>query len=386
MRIVFPNYRKDEVLATFNKIVTKSGMTGASIVVDDTVVEEFHPYENNKDIVILFISAEIEIPECNGWRTIAKLEATPNGNIIRSFDFNEKVPQEYWHGTNCDHCNIDRYRKESFLLLKDGVYKQVGSTCLDEFTGNAFNHVFYKGLRTLQEDCDDWKSGGGGGWEHSYSLAGLLNVAESVISVYGWTPASAVYQSGNGTSTKSHVWMYLNPSRDRPRDAKIVVPENPSDNVKASIDWIRSLPESERNNEYMHNLYMACSLEYVSDKNMGLVVSLIAAYGRMQAKRQEKEPKKESNHVGTIGQRSSFQLTLTKINSFDSAFGTKFYYIFADTSGNVFKWGTSSYLDMDVGDHVLLKGTIKTHGEFAGTKQTEITRCKVEAMVKAALY
>lgn len=90
--------------------------------------------------------------------------------------------------------------------------------------------------------------------------------------------------------------------------------------------------------------------------------------------------------MGTVGQRSSFQLTLTRINSFDSAFGTKFYYIFADVNGNVFKWGTTTYLDMDVGDSVSLKGTIKEHNEYNNNKQTELSRCKVEAMVKAALY
>lgn len=43
--------------------------------------------------------------------------------------------------------------------------------------------------------------------------------------------------------------------------------------------------------------------------------------------------------------------------------------------GNVFVWTTSTYLNTN--KEYTVKGTVKEHAEFKGTKQTVLTRCRV---------
>lgn len=40
-------------------------------------------------------------------------------------------------------------------------------------------------------------------------------------------------------------------------------------------------------------------------------------------------------------------------------------------------WKTSCYLDQSEGSTLTLRGTIKAHSEYHGSRQTELTRCKV---------
>lgn len=47
---------------------------------------------------------------------------------------------------------------------------------------------------------------------------------------------------------------------------------------------------------------------------------------------------------------------------------------------NVFTWKTSTWVEDGV---QTIKGTVKAHNEFRGTKQTELTRCKVTSVKKA---
>ena len=53
---------------------------------------------------------------------------------------------------------------------------------------------------------------------------------------------------------------------------------------------------------------------------------------------------------------------------------------FVDESGNVYVWFTSAIFKSRRGDTVKLRGTIKAHDEYKGTKQTVLTRCKVETI------
>ncbi len=48
-----------------------------------------------------------------------------------------------------------------------------------------------------------------------------------------------------------------------------------------------------------------------------------------------------------------------------------------DGDDNVFTWFASGYQNLKRGDRVSVRGTIKKHDEYQGTKQTILTRCKV---------
>lgn len=92
-----------------------------------------------------------------------------------------------------------------------------------------------------------------------------------------------------------------------------------------------------------------------------------------QRKTERAEQAAKSNHVGTIGERRTFRLSVTFVTSFESQFGTTHIHVMADPDGNiVVHKGTA--LGVKKGDEVSLKATIKDHGVRDGAKQTIIAR------------
>lgn len=85
----------------------------------------------------------------------------------------------------------------------------------------------------------------------------------------------------------------------------------------------------------------------------------------------------ETYHFGTVGERVELKAKLTKRNGFDSMYGVTYLYTFKDAEGHVFIWKTANYLECQDGSELTLKATIKDHSEYKGTKQTQLTRCKV---------
>lgn len=116
----------------------------------------------------------------------------------------------------------------------------------------------------------------------------------------------------------------------------------------------------------------------------------------------------KSNYVGTKGDKVDLTVTLAFITSFEvdsfRGYGTvdMSLYGFKDDEGNVYVWKTSgalsierrTYADYDPslfisryeyahkGDRVHIKGTIKDHAEYKGTKQTVLTRVKLVEFIE----
>ena len=88
-----------------------------------------------------------------------------------------------------------------------------------------------------------------------------------------------------------------------------------------------------------------------------------------------------SSHIGNVGDKIEIKAELTAVHWYDTRFNyhtiTNWIYTFKDESGNVLVWKTTALIDEKAGDHVILKGTIKAHGEYNGVKQTELQRCKI---------
>jgi len=97
---------------------------------------------------------------------------------------------------------------------------------------------------------------------------------------------------------------------------------------------------------------------------------------------QEKERQakaEKSFYFGTVGDKVELELTFKKVFWYDTQFGSMSIYIFEDADGHQFKWNTSSGFgtNLEEGDIVKIKGTIKEHSEYNGIKQTVLTRCKL---------
>ncbi len=87
-----------------------------------------------------------------------------------------------------------------------------------------------------------------------------------------------------------------------------------------------------------------------------------------------------STHVGEIKERIEFEATVEFTKEFEGFYGSTTIIKLRDLEGNVFTWFASGPIyDHDVkrGDRVSIKGTVKKHDDYQGTKQTILTRCKI---------
>lgn len=100
-------------------------------------------------------------------------------------------------------------------------------------------------------------------------------------------------------------------------------------------------------------------------------------------------------HIGTVGSKITAEVKVVNIYEYQdykfSYYGTThFIYTMADGDDNVLVWKTTSCMGIQMDDegniwHVVRKGDIiritgkvKEHGEYKGTQQTVLTRCKWE--------
>lgn len=106
-----------------------------------------------------------------------------------------------------------------------------------------------------------------------------------------------------------------------------------------------------------------------------------------------------SEWMGSVKERKEVELTLVREYSYEvasySGYGTdiKKTYIFADADGNCYVWKTTGWLDCgdgdeyyqaQPGDSVVMKATVKEHGEYRGIKQTVLTRPAIKDIKKRA--
>lgn len=119
----------------------------------------------------------------------------------------------------------------------------------------------------------------------------------------------------------------------------------------------------------------------LTDKQTDLVRRALARAEERVVKAQQRREERisadreGSHHVGVVGERREFTLTVNKVFSFDSQFGVTFINICKDADGNVIVYKGSN--DLEEGETVRVKATVKAHEERDGVAQTLIARPKV---------
>jgi len=152
--------------------------------------------------------------------------------------------------------------------------------------------------------------------------------------------------------------------------------------AKKSILWARNLTDLK--NDYLYNINLLAKESSITHKELGLVASIVSSFTRHIEreiiKEQRETAKKQeliSDYIGTIGEKIQTELTYINTFSFETQWGAGHIHKFLDAEGNVFIWKSSKYIEVDQGQKVKIKGTIKDHSEYAGAKQTILTRCKI---------
>ena len=86
-----------------------------------------------------------------------------------------------------------------------------------------------------------------------------------------------------------------------------------------------------------------------------------------------------SEWVGEEGERRIFHLLVEKVIQLEGAFGISQLHLMSDASGNRFTWYAHG-VSLDTGKYHYIKGTVSSHKEREGVKQTQLSRCEEVVM------
>lgn len=328
----------------------------------------------------LTIPVELSGPlfvQYNDWEFIATLQHLTTGeNIIRAIDNSIQIPKEFREsGSACQHCMVNRYRKDTYLVknINTNHIVQVGSSCIKDFLGGQSpDNLLQKA--ELVSGLIEYMEGSSQQNVRSDGILHLIKVlaqTAACIRDYGWVSKSSAMESGK-TSTATWVMDNFYP----PTDKFILSIINDSDKELAFVasDWAENLSDLEcEKSDYLHNIRAIARSGMVSYRTMGFATSIVNSYQRSL---NEKNIKPISEYVGNAKEKFVYQLILKHDFPYTGSYGTTFKYIFEDENGNVLVWNSSKSFDLVRGNKYLIKGTIKDHSEYKGTKQTIITRCQ----------
>lgn len=358
--------------------------------------------EDESGNIYKYIEVEVEgVAQYNGWRFVATLDHHEEGNVIRAYDTELVIPEKYKTcGPTCEHCSKIRSRKDTYLIYNDerSEFKQVGKSCLQEFTNglSAENIAFFCSIYEKMEDSGFYS---GTSYNRYIEVEGILRYAFECYKHWGYQKSYSweeIPYSGY-RSTKDRVsdyyWIKRLFSKEQDKckaEMKEVGFDASSDyaveSTTKALEWIRNIENKELGgNDYLRNLHVICSDNYTDYRSLGILVSLTAAYARHIGQLEEYKKKEEaqkkleksSEYVGEIGERIIVNvISFNLVSSWDTLYGTTYLYKFTDDFENVFIWYASNG-SFDSQSVVTVKGTVKDHSEFNGVKQTVLTRCKV---------
>ncbi|MDQ3170333.1 MAG: hypothetical protein M3Q55_09385 [Acidobacteriota bacterium] len=324
-------------------------------------------------------------PAYGGWEFVGTLNHTAiPGTVLRLMVPGMECPSEAIAALpgQCDHCRKTRKRTETFVVRhEDATVRIVGRNCIRDFLGHqspahiadmlSYVWALDEALDKAGESC-----GGGRGQEIAPTLSALAMAYAVVRSDGGGYKPAAFEEGSTRAGTSKLLWRYGMGAK-AVWDAFIAKTGGVSladyERAWAALSWLADAPAS---SDFLHNIKAVGGAAYVSGKTLGLLCAIIPGYEREAIKRAAaKAPKAPSLHVGEVGKRGPLGVaTITRVMVFEGRYGTTYRILMTREDGNVLAWWASRGQGIAVGDKVEVVATVKEHGEYNGSAQTEITR------------
>lgn len=287
----------------------------------------------------------------------------------------------------CDHCQVTRNRTETFVLENaEGQRFQIARTCIKNYLPIDVERII--GWARLASEASELESWGRGAIEPDKVIEFLAASACSIrLDSYKSIKFCAEHDWATPTSIAAS--MILHPTREQIRDGwKSPVTDADRERAQAALDWLAGLPEQDRSEGYLANLYAASlgSL-YVPGRHSNLVASLVgAAYPNAlneARKRFERDSLPESKPVGIVGERMrGIAVTIVRDpKTFESDFGITTLVSMRSAEGCDLIWWASGEktLSYKLGTEHTIDFTPKAHkvSEYTKRMETQVSRVTI---------
>lgn len=300
------------------------------------------------------------------WEFVGTIQHLSAGNVINliSSKFQGKVPMEYFSSEPvCEHCHKIRSRQETFLVYNTdkNLFKQVGRTCLKEYT-EGLNPIECAAIMTVLSHVTDLSKCeyececGCAGLPRVYSMEKIRKYAYAVVKKFGYDKKTSSYKL------------------EKMLEGGLVL--NDETEVNEITEYAKNI---DTDNGYLLNAKNAWLSDYCKSNNFNLILSFVAYYLKQKANSAQKE---NSVYIGNVGDKIEFDVVsclLLYASTYNLSYNISSYtftYEVIDTRGNVYLLKTSNRIDDGkVVKHI--KANVTGHAEYKGIKQTKINRAKI---------
>jgi hypothetical protein len=353
---------------------------GAEVVVEKRLTTLLSGTEQSSRMVkvkCIEVTVIGEKPQLGNYRLVARVQLVDDVSFLHLVP-GETLPVQYHEVHNqCDHCGVKRQRNDVYVL-RDATteeIKVVGSTCIQDFLpGKTPQQMawYAESLAFLDlREHEEYGERDASFFLNSFDVAEYLACAACAIRNFGWkSKAYANATEGREISTSSTASSIY--------DKRIKVEVMPEDILLAdnAIAWIDALDAG--TSDYLINCKKVVEISFAPWNLSGIAASIIAAYQREQGKLAEAaKARAASHHVGKVKERLTLDLVVTRTLPILGSYGTSYLHMFRDETGNVYKW-FSTRERLEQGEKYKIVGTVKSHEEYEGIAQTQLTRCKVK--------
>lgn len=357
----------------------------------DTLESRLVPLQDghHTDHPVMLKRIGIEYPEVKlgNWRVVGKLEAIEGGNLAFSVSQNAVDVQvlngRADHPIECEHCNTKRKRNDSYLLKDQETdeYKQVGNSCLEDFTGHdpaaaLFFARMYDVVRITEGELEEYGRA---------SRANAVNTRHYLADVSFISERSGFVSAAKARDTNQiatyDAAMGLGDALDKnPTLRQEYLEEREKHLAKADAirDWVAA---STGESSFDQNLKLLLQLDAIAMERKHLAFSAAAVPMYNRSLTIAAEARKPSEHIGSPGEKMTTTLTIHRIVPMESQFGVTHLVLMHDKDGNNVKWKASAcpyeMRTEGVGRTMECTFKIKEHDNYKDKAQTAVTHLKV---------
>jgi len=364
-------------------------------------VSDDHELREHDEILYLNrIPLDYPIISLGPWKVLGKMEPFGEGRItFAATDMESELKQLDGYRQSescCEHCNTKRRRKDSYVVrhMETGETKQIGSSCLEDFTGIDPSKVLflaqmYAAFRSMDDESEHFLGGVGG--DHAVRPVDYLR---DVMFVTEWQGGFVSSKRAKEDLLKPTYWLAKELGEEmRGKRALIERYGESRDRLMACassvIDWWTNFEPTSEFERAAQQVVTAESMP-CENKFLALAAASISAMDRVVAKSMALEARAAhpSQHVGAVGQKMQQAMRVTGHFQFASDYGTQYYVNFIDADGNKYSWKTANppreFGETDAKTKWFEgKFTVKEHGEFRDEKITSILRVKYDGWIPA---
>jgi hypothetical protein len=366
--------RLEGILADLGRKARKLNVTEPSY----KVIKEYTEEIDGKLVSFSDISISYEIIQIPGWRFLASVETVdyvgdePRNRVL-GYGISKEVSDQYITiHQNCDHCQQNRKRNQTYIIQNGDKVVQVGSSCLKDYMGidptNALGSLDMGNIIEAIGEDESW--GHGNNAPSIFDINKVTPIIVSLLSKNGFVSASAA-EYGSQTKTADDIRNMLLPTNCPALIAWQKEMEPTQENIDTAKMILERLSgrilETYRNNptsldEFSFKIGLCLNRQYLDYKDFQLFSAAVNKEGEFIAKeRIGKDIKRNEFFPGAVeGQKIDFSGTIHSTKEIATQFGTSILVMFISESGHVLKnFYSGKKMEFNIGSKVNVKGTVK---------------------------